>query len=136
MKLLFVCTDNTCRSPMAQAIFDRLSEQRHLDVTCDSAGLAACENECVNPRCVDVMNEIGLDISGHRSKNITPKLLLESDYIVVMTDEQKERLCAFDPSLCEKIRVLDVDDPNGRPIEIYRMCRNQIKDHISRIAEI
>lgn len=136
MKILFVCTDNTCRSPMAKAVFDQISEKENLDVSTDSAGIAAAENEQANPHAVEVMAEAGMDISGHKTKNITTKMLSETDYIIVMSQEQKDKLCAFDPHLTEKVRVLKVDDPTGHPIEAYRSCLCQIRERLPQIARL
>ena len=121
---------------MAKAVFEEISEKRDLDVIADSAGIAADDCEEPNPNAVKAMAEIGIDISEHKTKNVTPKLLSDSDYIIVMTDEQREKLAAFDRTLSDKIRVLDVDDPSGHTIEAYRMCRSQIKQHLSLIADL
>ena len=136
MNILFICTDNTSRSPMAKAVFEDIAEKKNLDVTADSAGIAAGDREEANPYAVEVMAEIGIDISQHKTKNVTPKLLSDSDYIIVMTETQREKLSAFDGTLSEKIRVLDVDNPSGRTIEAYRLCRKQIKEHLSEIADL
>lgn len=136
MKVLFICTDNTCRSPMAKAVFDSISEKSSADVIADSAGIAAGECEDADPNAVLAMAEIGLDISSHKTKNVTPKMLSDSDYIIVMSEEQKEKLSAFDSLLTDKIRVLDVDDPSGHPIEAYRLCRSQIKEHLAMISDL
>jgi len=136
LNVLFICTDNTSRSPMAKAVFESIAEKKNLDVTADSAGIAAGDSEDANPRAVEAMAEIGLDISQHKTKNVTPKLLSDSDYIIVMTEAQREKLSAFDGTLSEKIRVLDVDNPGGHTIEAYRLCRKQIKEHLSEIADL
>ena len=121
---------------MAKAVFEDIAEKKNLDVTADSAGIAAGDREEANPYAVEVMAEIGIDISRHKTKNVTPKLLSDSDYIIVMTETQREKLSAFDGTLSEKIRVLDVDNPSGRTIEAYRLCRKQIKEHLSEIADL
>ena len=68
-KILFVCTGNTCRSPMAEGIFKKLT-QGDESISCSSAGMSFCDGDAVSENAVTVCKEIGVDISGHRSKAI------------------------------------------------------------------
>ncbi len=135
MKVLFVCTNNLCRSVMAKAVFDKLVEKRSIDAESDSAGLAVYGGEKAEEYAVEVMREIDIDISSHLSKNITPQMLNAFDFIFVMTHTQKENLSAFDETLSQKIKVMDIEDPYGKGIEEYRNCRNNIVKYIDRLLE-
>lgn len=135
LKVLFICTNNLCRSVMATAVFNKLADKRSIDAVSDSAGLAAYTEEKVDALAVEVMKEIDIDISSHLSKNITPQMLNEYDFLFVMTNAHKENLTAFDESISSKIKVMDIDDPYGKGIEEYRVCRNNIVKYIDRLLE-
>lgn len=130
-KVLFVCTGNTCRSPMAEALFRSELEDRGLtpaQVAVSSAGLMAAEGASPSQEAVEVMKEIGIDISAHRSRQLTPKMVEEADRIYVMTRTHEDVLNDTFPLIYKKIKVLGggISDPFGLPVKIYRECRNQI----------
>lgn len=85
MKLLFVCTGNTCRSPMAQAIFTDMAKECGIDFVTGSAGLHAQDGTPASEYAVLACGETGLDISGHSSKSIRDEDFSSVDLFVVMT---------------------------------------------------
>ena len=136
MKVLFLCTNDTCRSVMANAVFYTLVKNRGIDAECDSAGLAEYGNEAPDQNAIAVMREIGIDISEYRSKNINPGMLSQADFIMVMTEQQKDSLCAFDSSVSNKVKVMNISDPYGHGIEDYRRCMSEIVKYMDRLLEI
>ncbi len=136
MKVLFVCTNNLCRSVMAKAVFDKLVDKRNIDAECDCAGLAVYGGESPETFATEVMHEIEIDISEYRSKNITPQMLNAFDFIFVMTQLQKDNLSAFDESISPKIKVMDIEDPYGKGIDEYRNCRNNIVKYIDKLLQV
>lgn len=130
MKLLFVCTGNTCRSPMARAIFASILEDNTDDsISCDSAGLAAYNGEPAASHAILACSEIGLDISTHRAKSILDVNLNEIDRFIVMTTTNLEQLLSLGVNP-NNVHILDggVLDPYGCDLDRYRLCRDQIVD--------
>lgn len=126
-RFLFVCTGNTCRSPMAAALFSEIAAARGLPVIADSAGLAA-DGSPASRNAIDVMAEEGIDISRHLSKQVTPALYDAAHVVAVMTDRHRLALIAAgaDP---RKIVLLGggVPDPYGGPPSLYRETRDALK---------
>ena len=81
MKVIFICTGNTCRSPMAKVLFRKLLQERGIDaIEVDSAGLAGCSGDHASDYAVEVMRERGLDLRDHRSRACSAYLLQEGVY--------------------------------------------------------
>ncbi len=119
-RVLMVCTGNICRSPMAEALLRARFERRGRG-TVASAGLAAVEGRPADPFAVELLAERGIDLSGHRARQLTPELLPHFDLVLVMDAAQHRRLTTLAPSLRGRIQRIggfsgfDVPDPYGEP---------------------
>ncbi len=136
MNIVFVCTGNTCRSPMAEGIakdaLAKLPQGEKVHVT--SAGLAANEGDAATPHSVKVCADHGIDISQHQSKPLTMTLLAAADKIITMTHGQAMALHRFMPERAEDVIPLhadfDVSDPFGGTEGLYESCFIQIQEGI------
>lgn len=128
MRILFVCTGNTCRSPMAEGLFKKLvSESKIENIECSSAGLFAMTGDEVSLNSVKACERFGVDISSHRARRITGYILDETDKFVCMTPEHAASLSLYVPN--DRIVVLGdgIPDPYGGDLEKYMICANSIK---------
>ena len=132
--LLVVCEGNICRSPMAQGLFAaRLPGWRVA-----SAGLGALVGAPADPMAVALLRERGVDITGHRALQITRALCLESDMVLVMEREQRQRLEKLYPESCGRVfrmaehAATDVPDPYRQPEAAFRLALTMIEDGVSR----
>lgn len=129
-RVLFICTDNTCRGPMAEGIFNQMTE--HLEgtaVKCASAGISAVKGQRVTPWAMQVCWEIGVDISLHRATYLTEQKMQDWDVLAVMTEDQY-RLLLDAGAPQEKLVLLDVEDPYGGSMDSYRRCRDLLARRI------
>lgn len=125
MKILFVCTGNTCRSPMAHVMAEQLFKKKGgSSISITSAGIMAAHNTPASAHAVAVMHERQIDLSGHRSQMVTEALLADADIIFAMTESHKAALSKM--TQADKIHILGLSDPYGGDINIYRACADEI----------
>ncbi len=117
MKILFVCSANACRSPMAEGIARKLlADHGVANVKVDSAGLDAMEGSPATEEAIEVMKAKGVDLTSHRSKPFNAKLG-KKDMVLTMTRSQKERILARHPSLVGRVFMLE-EYAKNRPLDI------------------
>jgi len=134
-KILFLCTGNTCRSPMAQGIFNRLLAERGLDgYTCESAGLMAFAGDPAEPNAIAAAAEHGADITAHRSRPMSENMKEDTALFVCMTMTHAALLADVPP---KKVVVLSggIIDPYGCDLEVYRICAAHIKKGLEQLLE-
>ena len=124
--LIFICTGNTCRSPMAEGIFRKILARRGGDFTCSSAGMFAMAGEPAAANAIAACQELEIDLADHRSKPLTRADLGEDTLLVPLTREYAELLCASVPRHQVYIPARSVSDPFGGDLERYRQCRDEI----------
>ncbi|MBI4631247.1 MAG: low molecular weight protein arginine phosphatase [Chloroflexi bacterium] len=140
--ILFICTANQCRSPMAQVMLAAkvaaLNQSEAWII--GSAGTSAAEGIMATPLARQVMARKGLDLEPHRSRGVTASLLESADLIFTMTRNHREALCIEFPQFEHKIHLLselidqtfDIDDPVGGDEEDYRLCADEMGQIIEK----
>ena len=142
LKVLFICTGNTCRSPMAEGILKKIAGEKGLDLVSSSAGIFAEEGNPPAINAVDSLGALGIDIRDHRSQRVTAEVIDRSDLILTMTSSHKEMLVSNYPDKKYKIFMLneyafgkarDIQDPYGGNKQVYDRARDEIIEAIEKI---
>ena len=136
LKILFLCTGNSCRSQMAEGW------ARHLKGSRIEAYSAGIETHGLNPLAVKVMAEAGVDISDHRSKNVVELKDVRFDYVITVCDHAHES-CPLFPGKTKVVHV-GFDDPprlaggaktDDEALPHYRRVRDELRDFVAGLPE-
>ena len=140
MNILFVCTGNTCRSPMAAALMNKIATEQDLVVRTESAGLFATEGNMASDNAIKAMIPYGIDLTLHRTQPVTEDLLKQCDLILTMTEAHK---MVLEPMANDKVFTLmeyaggqgDIPDPYGGDLDEYAECARVIYGALTNVAE-
>jgi len=153
VRILFVCTGNTCRSPMAEGVLKKMLKDKgvgNLEVT--SAGTHGLPNAPASLLAMQVAGQRDIDLSKHRSRRLTPEMIEQADLVLAMSPEHLEYINRIEGAAGHKVYllrvfhqadpasnkapqggVLSIEDPIGGSPEDYQRSFREIEEEIKRI---
>jgi protein-tyrosine phosphatase len=146
-RIVFVCTGNTCRSPMAEAVFKHTLAERLGCTVADllahgyairSAGVATSDGNPASAEAVAVLRDWRIDLAGHRSQVARAEMIAAADDVICMTRNHLLTIVSRYPVLPGSMRLLcgadgDLDDPIGGSDAVYRACATKVREHVERL---
>lgn len=155
LRLLFVCTGNTCRSSLAEGIMKSLlagRDEPDLAVEVSSAGISAFPGDEASAQSIQVAREMGIDLTGHRSRRLSQQLLGSVDLVLTMTWSHKRAVLAMAPEMESRVLTLkemalltggdpvgtpgvDISDPFGGDAGLYRLTADEIEKNLRLILQ-
>ncbi|MEJ6951144.1 low molecular weight protein arginine phosphatase [Natronospora cellulosivora (SeqCode)] len=142
-KIVFVCTGNTCRSPMAELLLKKMLHERGIEGwRVFSAGISAFPGQTISRNAADVLKDEGIDSSKHLSKELSKEMISEASLLITMTRVHKKIILEEFPEYADKIYTLkecsnsetgDVIDPYGQSHDIYIDTRDDIKESLEGV---
>lgn len=144
--IMFVCTGNICRSAMAEKMLDKRAKEEKIDIEVYSCGTYAENGDYPTWEAIETMKEYNIDITSHRATNISKSNIGNMDVILCATKNHKNIVLQLYPQLEGKVYTmkeyvgkiengLDISDPWGYSIEIYRKCASEIEEIIEKIIK-
>jgi protein-tyrosine-phosphatase len=142
MKILFVCTGNTCRSPLAEAIAKRIaSDFGQENIVFESAGTQAWEGSAASDAALLVGVERNIDLSSHRSRRLTPEIVQANDLILVMSSPHLAQVRELDQDANVHLlggygsgnRGHAIADPFGGDLNDYRSTADELEKELAEI---
>ena len=139
-KILFVCSGNTCRSPISEYIFNYYSKILEEPYVASSAGIYVTDGTHINKEAQKQLEKRGINSDNFRSKSISLKLINKYNFVICMTDTHRRILVELYPWESEKFISLgdctmgkDVLDPYGGSPDVYEKCATDIEDMIIKL---
>ena len=126
-KVLFLCTGNSCRSQMAEGFLKQYSNFEVFSAGTDPG-------DFVQPFAIEVMKEVGIDISSHKPEAVQKYLNNEFDYVITVCDGAKESCPVFTGKVKNRLHI-GFEDPHGKSMEIFRRVRDEIKAKIDEFSQ-
>lgn len=126
---LFVCVENSCRSQMAEAFFNFYAQKEGVDAEAQSGGTKPASK--VNPLAVEVMRELGIDISLQKPKLLQPEMVKKAEKVITMGCKVEEAC----PALFVESENWEVEDPAGKDIEKFREVRDIIQEKVKELIK-
>jgi len=144
-QILFVCTANVCRSPMAEAIFNALAEERGLAWRAESAGVAALVGEDITPNARAALDEVGIYANEHRARQASEEMLEEADLVLAMGPRHVATLHRRFGDLSERVYALPeyalgaspeegIPDPYGQTMTAFRASVRQLLEYTEALV--
>lgn len=146
-KIIFVCTGNTCRSSMAEAMAKSILQNMDtggVEVEITSAGTMALPGAPAAENAIKVLESRGIDLKGHTASLLTREEVQEADLVLTMTGTHREQVCALAPGCEHKVFTLaeytekgaDISDPFGGPEDTYRQCAAEIEELVTEALKL